>query len=105
MGGNVTEWGEPISFHLFPGNGAVQRGANWLDDASAMLSTAFDETATTSDLNFAVGFRVVMLISAVPEPQLAAFVVVISVGTAWLLRRSQIHRRRTIQGLRNSQYM
>ena len=96
LGGNVTEWGEPISFHLFPGSGAVQRGANWLDDATAMLSTAFDETSTTSDVNFAVGFRVVMLISAVPEPQLAAFVAVISIGAAWLLRRVQAQRRRAL---------
>lgn len=97
MGGNVTEWGEPISFHLFPGNGAVQRGASWLDDAAAMLSTAFDETSNTSDTNFAVGFRVVMLISAVPEPQLAAFVAAISISAGWLLRRAQIHRRRTLR--------
>lgn len=75
LGGNVTEWGEPQNLSLLsenPPSGAIQRGGSWLDPAAVLSATVFDETAAVSDRGNAVGFRVVYLMAAVPEPELAA---------------------------------
>ncbi|MEI7700928.1 MAG: SUMF1/EgtB/PvdO family nonheme iron enzyme [Planctomycetia bacterium] len=81
LGGNVTEWGEPQQLSLFSSDpdlhfpekaGAIQRGGSWLDSASVLSATVFSDTAAAGDAGSAVGFRVVYLMAAVPEPGLAA---------------------------------
>lgn len=79
LGGNVTEWGEPEQLSLFGSTapfpskgGAIQRGGSWLDSAVILSATVFGDTAAAGDVGAAVGFRVVYLMAAVPEPGLAA---------------------------------
>ncbi len=79
LGGNVTEWGEPQQLSLFSSTapfpstgGAMERGGSWVDSAVILSATVFSDTAAAGDAGEAVGFRVVYLMAAVPEPGLAA---------------------------------